>query len=144
MTFIQTGRQTRRWPATTLRCPCTDHHLVSPPPCAALALTTTSCRLCTGHHLTSPLRKSLKKTIKEVIHIVPAGGEGEESSWYLEAGKGGECLWSLLTTWQIEVESKRRFCRCSKSKSNRCWPSTPPPQSYKKICLWEDEIQSSR
>jgi hypothetical protein len=43
------------------------------------------------HHLTPPMRKSLKKTVRKVVHIVPVDGEGEESSRYLEAGKGGEC-----------------------------------------------------
>jgi hypothetical protein len=62
-----------------------------PPPRAALAPTTTSRRPCAGHHLAPPLCKSLKKTVREVIHIVPAGREGEESSWYLEVEKGGEC-----------------------------------------------------
>jgi hypothetical protein len=32
----------------------------------------------------------LKKTMREVVHIVPVDGEGEESLRYLEAGKGGE------------------------------------------------------
>jgi hypothetical protein len=60
-----------------------------------------------GHHLTLPLhqppphatlRKSLKKIVWEVIHIVPTDREGEESSWYLQVGKGGECSWPLLLT----------------------------------------------
>jgi hypothetical protein len=50
------------------------------------------------HHLMPLLRKSLKKTVREVVHIVHVGGEGEESSRYLEAGKGGECSWPLLPT----------------------------------------------
>jgi hypothetical protein len=74
-----------------------------PPPRAALAPTTTSRRPYAGHHIAPPLCKSLKKTVTEVIHIVPADGEGEESSWYLEAGKVGECSWPLLLTRQIKV-----------------------------------------
>jgi hypothetical protein len=80
------------------------HHLAlplhRPPPRTAPAPATTSC---------APLRKSLKKTVREVVHIVSARGEGEESLWYLEAGKGGECSWPLLPTWQIEVESRSSF-----------------------------------
>jgi hypothetical protein len=69
-----------------------------------------------GHHLALPLHQPpphaaptpvttsrLQETVTEVIHIVPAGGEGEESSWYLEAGKVGECSWPLLPTRQIKV-----------------------------------------
>jgi hypothetical protein len=73
-------------PRAALRRSPVHHHLT--PPYA-------------GHHLTPPLRKSLKKTVREVVHIVPVDGEGEESSRYLEAGKGGECLWPLLPTQQI-------------------------------------------
>jgi hypothetical protein len=69
-----------------------------PPPRTTLAPTTTSCHPCAGHHLVPPLRKSLKETIKEVVHIVPVGGEVEESSWYLEPGKEGECSCPLLLT----------------------------------------------
>jgi hypothetical protein len=69
-----------------------------PPPRTALAPTTTSCHPCAGHHLVPPLRKSLKETIKEVVHIVPVGGEVEESSWYLEPGKEEECSCPLLLT----------------------------------------------
>jgi hypothetical protein len=62
-------------PRAALRRPPARHHLAPP---------------YTDHHLTPPQQKSLKKTMRKVIHIVPVDGEGEESLRYLEAGKGGE------------------------------------------------------
>jgi hypothetical protein len=85
-TFILMGQQTRRRPTTTSRCPCNGHRLMLPvhrsPPLHLPYV---------GHHLAPPLRKSLKKRVREAIHIVPAGREREENSRYLEMGKGGEC-----------------------------------------------------
>jgi hypothetical protein len=87
--FIRTGRQTLRWPATTSRCPCTNHHL------------------------TPPLRKSLKKTVWDHPHrtyrqgrrrefVVPAGGEGRGV---------------LVAAAPHPTDQSRHSCRWSKSKS---------------------------
>jgi hypothetical protein len=117
--FIWTGRQTRRWPATTSRYPCTNHHLAPPvrrsPPC------------------TAPVQE-FEEDCEGGHPIVPAGREGEESSWYLEAEKGGECSWPLLLTRQIEVESKLWFLALLQIEvESRSRPSTRPPQIYENL-----------
>jgi hypothetical protein len=75
-----------------------------------------------GHHLALPLHRTPPRT-------TPAQEFEEESSWYLEAGKGGV----LMAAAPDPADRSHHSCRCSKSKSNRCGPSTPPPQSYKNL-----------
>jgi hypothetical protein len=97
---------------------------------AALAPTTTSHHPCTGHHLAPPLRKSLKKTVREVVTSYLQAGKEKRVRGTWRRGREESARGRCSQPGRSKSNRSRRSCCCSKSKSNRSWSLTPPPQSY--------------